>query len=43
MNRKIDTYIQDADLEIETIEGFLMPWTPRLQEEMDRGVAMAAK
>lgn len=43
MNRKIDAYIRDAGLEIEVLDRFLLPRTLRLQGEMYRGVARAAK
>lgn len=43
MNRKIDEFIRDAGLEIESFDRFLMPKTPRLQGEMYRDVARAAK
>jgi ubiquinone/menaquinone biosynthesis C-methylase UbiE len=39
MNRKIDEFIREAGLEIERLDRFRMPRTPRLQGEMYRGVA----
>ena len=39
MNRRIDDLIEDAAFEIETLDRFLMPNTPRVLAEMYRGVA----
>lgn len=39
MNRKIDEFIREAGLEIERLDRFRMPKTPRIQGEIYRGVA----
>lgn len=41
LNRPIDALIRDAEFEIESLERFLMPHTPRMLAEMYRGVARA--
>ena len=43
MNRRIDEFILEAGFEILNLDRFLMPRTPRLQGEMYRGVARAAR
>ncbi|MDP7167840.1 MAG: methyltransferase domain-containing protein [Nitrospinota bacterium] len=43
MNRRIDEFIFDAGFKILNLDRFRMPKTPRLQREMYRGVARAAK
>jgi SAM-dependent methyltransferase len=39
MNRRIDALIRDAGFEIQTLDRFLLPKTPRVLAEMYRGVA----
>ncbi|HBK79785.1 MAG TPA: SAM-dependent methyltransferase [Nitrospinae bacterium] len=39
MNRKIDEFIREAGLEIERLDRFRMPKTPRIQGEIYQGVA----
>ena len=43
MNRRIDEFILEAGFEILNLDRFRMPKTPRLQGEMYRGVARAAR
>ena len=42
MNRAIDRLIEEAGLEIETLDRFLMPGAPRILGEMYRGVAKSS-